>query len=150
MVFIGLGSTFLTIVFIIVISVVLLIKFISKKSKSFPKKTFVSICTLGIISVTFWFSWIVNPNFLPQGYPGQTLQSPNGDFQAQVYHMYGFIDYKNVRVDIVNNQTEKKEMIYYNFVDKPLEIMWVDDDTIKIEERKLKVDRDKFDYRIQQ
>jgi len=130
LVFIGPSSTFLTIVLLIVISIVLLIKFISKKSKSFPKKTFVPICTMGGISVTFWFSWIVNPKFLPQGYAGQTLQSPNGDFQAQVYHMYGFIDYKNVRVDIVNNRTEKKELIYYDFVDKPLEIMWVDDDTI--------------------
>ncbi|MER2009493.1 MAG: DUF5412 family protein [Psychrobacillus sp.] len=104
---------------------------------------------LGITSAVFWSSWIVNPNFLPQGHPGQTVPSPNGEFKAQVYHMTGFIDYKNVRVDIINNETKKKEMIYYDYVDKALDIMWVGEDTLKIEDKYLQVDRDKFDYRTQ-
>lgn len=92
---------------------------------------------------------MVKPNFLPQGHPGQTVLSPNDDLKAQVYHMSGFIDYKNVRVDIINNETKKKEMIYYDYVDKALDIMWVGDDTLKIEEKYLQVDTDKFDYRTQ-
>ena len=145
-VFIGLSSTLFTIVLLIALFT---IKYIRKKPKGFPKKVFVSMSILGTVSAVFWSSWIVNPNFLPQGHPGQTLQSPNGDFKAQVYHMSGFIDYKNVRVDIINNETKKKEMIYYDYVDKALDIMWVEEDTLKIEEKYLQVDRDKFDYRTQ-
>ncbi len=150
LVLMGLSSTFLTIVLLIFLSIAFLVKYISKKSKGFPKKSFVSICILGIISFSFWISWIYNPNFLPQGYPGQTLQSPNGDFEAQVYHMSGFLDYKDIRVDVVNNQTGKKKMIYYDFVDKALDIMWVEDYTLKIEDKTLNVVSDKFDYRKHQ
>jgi len=149
LVFIGLGTTILTIVLLMMLLIALFIKFIRKKSKKIPKKPLVSICILGIVSVAFWASWIGNPSFLPQGYSGQILLSPKGDFQAQIYHMNGFIDYKNVRVDVVNNQSKKKEMIYYDFVNKPLEIIWIEDDTLKIENRILKVDKDKFDYRTQ-
>lgn len=55
--------------------------------------------------------------------------------------MSGFIDYKNVRVDVVNNKSERKEMIYYDSVNKALDIMWVEDDTLRIEGKLLKVDK---------
>lgn len=150
LVFIGIGSTLLTVMLLIIFSIALFNFYINKKSRFFPKKTFYTICILGVLSFTFWISSIVNPHFLPQGYLGQSFPSPNGEFNAQIYHMSGFIDYKNVRVDVVNNRTNKKEMIYYEHVYKALDIKWIENDTLKIEDIILKVERDNYDYRDHQ
>ncbi|MBP0723689.1 hypothetical protein J5Y03_00645 [Bacillus sp. RG28] len=64
-----------------------------------------------------------------------------------MYNYSGFINYKNVRVEIVNNKTKKSKTIYYNFVEGPLNIEWIDNDTIKIENKILNVEKETYDFR---
>ncbi|WP_433596436.1 DUF5412 family protein [Lysinibacillus xylanilyticus] len=142
----GIVLTLVTI-FLLVIFVIRIIIRTIKRNKKFPKYNLQSLLTCGILSSVFFLNWIYNPNFLPKGFLNETLPSEDGNYEARVYNYSGFINYKNVRVEIYNRNTHDSKTIYYNFVDGPLHMSWIDENTIKIENKTLDVKKETYDMR---
>lgn len=135
-----------TFILLVILVVRIFIKF-SNKNKKFPRKNLIAVVIGGLIVSVFFANWIFNPNFLPEGYMSKKILSPDGHYEARVYNYSGFIDYKNVRVEVFNTYSNKAKTIYYNFVDGPLDVNWIDGETVKIESKILNVEKDTYDYR---
>lgn len=147
---------FLTIavLMVLVLTVILLVILISrlginlfKRDKIFPRRNLVVVVTGAIVVSFYALNWQFNSSFLPEGYLNERLTSPNGEYEVRIYHYSGLIDYKNVRVSIFDKDREKSETIYYNFVDGPLNVEWVDEETLAINNMVLTIHEDSYDFR---
>ncbi|GLC89605.1 DUF5412 domain-containing protein [Lysinibacillus piscis] len=118
-----------------------------RRDKTFPKRHFQILSIGGILSVVFLLNWLYNPYFLPKGFLDDSKIIAYGDNEARIYHYTGFIPYKNVRVEIYNKNTHDARTIYYNYVNGPLGIAWLDEVKIQIEGKVLDIRKDTYDFR---
>lgn len=141
---------FLCTVINICLLIYLAIRLIFSREKSLfsYKKTIITTLVIFFLTVIFWLNILFNTNFFPQGYLSQEVYSINQTYIAEVYQFSGFIDYKYVKVDIYNIENGNKETIFFDYVDKSLDIKWLEDNIIQIEGINLKVGIDKHDIRI--
>ncbi|WNF22492.1 DUF5412 family protein [Mesobacillus jeotgali] len=144
--FIGLTSVVVFVILILVL-LILTVKDRVTSKKNVKRGLIGSTTVFGIMALAFILNWMYNPNFLPKGYLSQELESPGGQYSARVYNYTGFIDHKNVRVEVFNNETQKEKTVFYSFVDGPLQISWKGQKTIEIQEKTLNVEKDTFDFR---
>lgn len=143
--FLGIALTLVTLFLLVIFVFRIVIRI--KRTKKFPKFNLQLLLICGVLSSVFFLNWIYNPNFLPKGYLNETIPSKDGKYEARVYNYSGFINYKNVRVEIYSKNTDDSKTIYYNFVDGPLHILWINENTIKIENKTLNVKKDTYDFR---
>lgn len=108
---IGLTSIVVFVILLLVL-LILTIKDRVTSKKTVKRWVIVSTTVFGSMALAFILNWMYNPTFLPKGYLSQELESPGGQYSARVYNYTGFIDYKNVRVEVLNNETLKKRTVF--------------------------------------
>ncbi|MBQ5815917.1 MAG: DUF5412 domain-containing protein [Oscillospiraceae bacterium] len=100
-----------------------------------------------ILSVALFLSACGMKN-LPQGELIATQSSPNGAYTVNAYLCDGgaTVDYA-IRCEIVTNETGQKRNIYWNYKEETAEISWIDDTTVKINDKTLNILTDHYDWR---
>lgn len=85
---------------------------------------------------------------LPNGEFMDTVYSPNGTYQINSYLVSGnaTTDF-SVRCEVVEISSGKKRNIYWEYHCETADIEWIDDTNVKINEKKLNVITDSYDWR---
>lgn len=121
------------------------------------KKNF-KILIIGIVTIltilTLHSIKIANNNFfsmdaLPKGELIYSLQSPDKSYTFNAYLCNGgaTVDY-SIRGEVVDNKTNEKKNIYWDYHVNMVKAKWKDDDTIIINEKEIEdVKNDIYDYR---
>lgn len=87
-------------------------------------------------------------NRLPTGELIEQSNSPNGKYTINAYVSSGgaTTDFA-VRAELVSNKSSKKKNIYWNYREENAYIVWIDDETVKINGHVLRLPNEKFDFR---
>lgn len=73
------------------------------------------------------------------------LDSPNKEYTLKAYrHSGGMTVDWSVRVELVNNKTNKKKNIYYRYHDSKANMKWLNEDTVKINKVTLNIHKDYY------
>ncbi len=110
------------------------------KIKKHWKKLFLLISVILIIII--FNSRLVMLN-LPVGDYIDSLVSPNGEYTIKSYRYSGgaTMDW-SLRVEVVNNSTNKKNNIYWKYHEKDADMKWLDNNTVEINGIKLNIHKD--------
>ena len=83
---------------------------------------------------------------LPNGEKVYSIDSPNNKHSLNMYIIDGgSISSDAIRGEIVNNQNGKKYNIYWGYKEKIEEVLWINNDYVKINGIKLNIHKDKYD-----
>lgn len=115
------------------------------------KKDIIRIILIIFISVLillFFYNKMFNMNKLPKGEYVDSLKSPNEKYVLNAYKYSGgaTVDWA-LRVEVENLETGKKKNIYWNYHEKEAEWEWIDNDTVIINNHKLNIHKDSYDFR---
>lgn len=106
--------------------------------------TFIGV--LLVVAITFVYLSFYSTIWLPKGITYSDMSSPKNNYRAIV----SIVDTGDpaIRVDIINNNTNRKRLIYWSWRegDNP-QVMWLDEENISINGTKLNVKKDKYDNR---
>ncbi|MGE6631044.1 DUF5412 domain-containing protein [Bacillus sp. NPDC077027] len=114
------------------------------------KKTMITLFIL-LISFTGIIYWKC---FSLQGVSNGTyirsVSSPDGAYIVNTYkHNGGKLKDNAVRAEIENQKTHKKKTIYWNYPDLDPHIRWSNDDTVRIGNQALNIEKgETYDYRF--
>ncbi len=80
---------------------------------------------------------------LPIGEHLENLDSPTGEYTLRSYRYSGgaTVDW-TLRVEVLNNETNKKYNIYWVYHEKDAEMKWLDEETVEINGTKLNIFKD--------
>ena len=86
---------------------------------------------------------------VPKGELIRKVESPNGEYVVKTYFHYGgSLSLDAARGELINVQTNRKRNIYWNYPDADPYIVWIDNDTIKIGNQTLNVNKgETYDWR---
>lgn len=114
------------------------------------------IKTLGILLVVVIILFLITPlfkslfyylTFLPKGELVKELYSPNKQHIAKIYRAE--TAELCVKVNIINTNTKKSKTIYWSWDEGyDATVEWVDNNNILINERKLNINTDMFNKRV--
>lgn len=111
------------------------------------KIVIILIFIVGIVfSLFYHFMW--NTQSIPKGEMIEKIKSPGNKYCAYRYHGVGgaTVDYSTI-VEIKNNRTNRKKIIYFQYHQEYVNIEWIDDVRIKIGNKELNVLKDVYDSR---
>jgi len=109
---------------------------------------FIIIILVGSI-IIFIYNNFYNINNIPNGEHIESILSPNEHYKITSYIIKGDSLSKDaIRVELENTQTQKKKNIYWNYPQSDVTIKWLDDSTIQINDIKLNIYKDKYDWRL--
>ena len=101
---------------------------------------------MGLLIYRFFFSM----NSLPKGDLIDSIDSPNGNNTVNVYLVRGSATVAEaIRCEIIfkDRLINKSRNIYWQYRQSEVEITWLNDTTIKINEIYLDINKDIYDYR---
>lgn len=85
---------------------------------------------------------------LPQGIFISSVNSPNNEYTVKSYlYNGGATTGYAVRVELINNKTDKTKNIYWQYKIDKSEIVWLDNETVRINGIKLNIYKDRYDWR---
>lgn len=110
--------------------------------KKIYKKLFIIIVLITVIYLIF-FSRFRMLN-LPTGEYIESVVSPDGSYtlKSYIYGGKGIMDDWSLRVELVNNKTNKIINIYYKYHENESNIEWIDKQTVKINNNVLNIHKD--------
>lgn len=88
-------------------------------------------------------------NRLPKGELIEEVESPSGQYTIKAYRTNGgaTVSYA-IRGELNYNLSKKKpKNIYWNYREEYADIEWVDNDTVIINEHRIDVTKDRYDFR---
>lgn len=102
---------------------------------------FISVCIVIIILNSINFSMI----YLPKGEFIASQESPSKDYTLNAY----IISYENkdntaIRVEVLNNKTKKARNIYWAHPEKTVQMIWVDEMHVDINDTVLHIKRNSY------
>lgn len=109
----------------------------------------VFLCVLFIIAAGwFLYSRIGTMYNLPAGDIITSSDSPDGSYRVSAYLCNGgaTVDYA-VRGEVTSLSTGEHRNIYWEYHCETADIMWIDDNTVKINGRQLDVRTESYDFR---
>jgi hypothetical protein len=121
------------------------------------KKIIIVILVLAVIAgicwgVYYYFSYSMAS--LPQGEFVCESTSPQGTYTVKLYETNPTLSVGGTRGEVVNNKTGKKRKIYWEYNRNLFEagiagdeIIWIDDDTVIINNRRLNLPNEIYDWR---
>ena len=115
-----------------------------KINKNIIKKyTLVLILIISIFAIIKFFS--NNLLFLPKGEIIETLISQDNKHTMNAYIIDGgSLSANAIRVEIINNKTKKVKNIYWSYPENEVEIKWIDNETVIINNIKLNIYKDTY------
>lgn len=120
-----------------------------KRTKKNVLRFLLSIGLLFIGLICYGIYWaFFDMNRLPTGELIEQSNSQNGKYTINAYVSSGgaTTDFA-VRAELVSNKSSKKKNIYWNYREENAYIVWIDDDTVKINGHVLRLPNEKFDFR---
>ena len=109
---------------------------------------FIIVILVLFLSIYFFYQKFYNMNNLPEGEFIESLKSPNEKYLLNAYRYSGGapVDW-TLRVEVENIETGEKKNIYWNYHEKEAEWEWIDNDNIIINNHKLNIHKDSYDFR---
>ncbi|MDD4369854.1 MAG: DUF5412 family protein [Anaerostipes sp.] len=104
------------------------------------------VCISGYL--VYHFMW--DTQSVPKGELQKIVQSPKGDYRANIYSGTGdaTVD-SSVLVEIENNKTKETKNIFWEYHCDNVKVNWLSENTIKINEKKMNINKDVYDFRHQ-
>lgn len=101
-----------------------------------------------VISIFLLYKKLYNMDNLPAGDYLKSLDSPNHNYTLNAYRYSGgaTMDW-TLRVEVVNNKDGNCRNIYWNYHESEANMKWLSNEIVKINNKKLNVKMDKYDYR---
>ena len=117
--------------------------FMLQKIKNHKKLVIVAIVFLIYIYIVFFSRFRMY--YLPTGEYLKSLESPNSSYTLKAYRYSGgaTVDW-SLRVEVVNNSSNQKYNIYYKYHDYDVDMEWLDDNTVKINGKKLNIHKEYY------
>lgn len=102
------------------------------------------VCTLLFLFYHFFYSM----NALPQGQLIKTINSPNHLYEMNIYVTNGgaTTDF-SVRGEIEDLKTKRKWNVYWNYHEENAIGYWINNSVVEINNHKLNIYKDKYDFR---
>lgn len=98
---------------------------------------------MGIIIYNLFY----NINNIPKGQFLEEFKSPNKEYSVRAYLITNSLSADSLRVELVDNNTKKVKNVYYNYPADNVEIEWINNEIIRINEIELNVLKDSYDWR---
>ncbi|NOU67065.1 hypothetical protein GC096_23770 [Paenibacillus sp. LMG 31461] len=107
----------------------------------------IGLLFFGLICYGIYWAFF-DMNRLPTGELIEQSNSPNGKYTINAYVSSGgaTTDFA-VRAELVSNKNSKKKNIYWNYREENAYIVWINDDTVKINGHVLRLPNEKYDFR---
>lgn len=106
-------------------------------------------CVLILLIFIILFIILINSRFvmytLPKGDFINELNSPNSEYSLRAYRYSGgaTVDW-SLRIEVVNNLTHKKYNIYWKYHEKDADMVWLDDENVRINGIQLNIHKDYY------
>jgi len=86
--------------------------------------------------------------YLPEGKFLSTHDSPTNEYTVNIYLVDGgaTVAYA-IRGELVNNEDGSKKNIYWKYREHRAHVVWIDEETVKINEHTLNIFTDVYDWR---
>ena len=99
-----------------------------------------------VIFLFYHYMW--DTQSIPKGEMIGKINSPKNSYCAYVYQGTGgaTVDYSTI-VEVENNKTHRKKIIYFQYRQEHVDVKWVNDKKIKIGKKELNVLKDVYDSR---
>lgn len=114
--------------------------------KKIINKIAIFIGILLVAVITFVYIFFYSTFCIPKGNLYKDISSPQNNYKALV----SIVETEElvIRVDIINNNTNRKRLIYWSWHEGDNhQVMWLDEGNISINGTKLNVKKDKYDNR---
>ncbi|TXK83964.1 DUF5412 domain-containing protein [Paenibacillus sp. N3.4] len=108
----------------------------------------IGLLFIGLIGYGIYWAFF-DMNRLPTGDLIGQSTSPNGKYTINAYLSSGgaTTDF-SVRAELIfNKNSKKKKNIYWNYREENAYIVWIDNDTVRINGHDLKLPNEKYDFR---
>lgn len=105
------------------------------------------ICALLIGALVYFLFYDMNR--LPEGELINEVESTNGTYSVRAYlvNPHATVSYA-IRVELVfNHKNKKSKNIYWKYKEEKASIYWIDDQTVSINNKVLKVPKEVYDWR---
>ena len=121
----------------------------NRKVKVILLVTSIPITVILVLLGIFLYTFFVSMESLPKGEFLVEESSPDGKFTLKAYVSNGGATTSYaVRGELIfNEKNGKTKNIYWNYREESVEISWVDNDTVIINNHTLNVPKDKYDFR---
>ncbi|WP_235549727.1 DUF5412 domain-containing protein [Paenibacillus sp. Soil766] len=107
----------------------------------------IGLLFIGLICYGIYWAFF-DMNRLPTGELIEQSNSPYGKYTINAYvSSGGATTGYAVRAELVSNKNSKKKNIYWNYREENADIVWIDDETVKINGHVLSLPNEKFDFR---
>lgn len=116
-------------------------------------KTIFKVILFTLLGLSLFIGYMIYALFydmrhLPEGNFIESYESPSGDYTLNIYISSPALSSSAIRGEIVyNNRNFKKKNIYWQYKVDDADVLWVDEDTVRINGVKLNVLKDTYDYR---
>ncbi len=104
---------------------------------------------LGILFILVLFYLVYRIKFdmsdLPKGDYLSSVDSPNGEYTLKAYLIdCGATCAYTLRVELVNNETQKVKNIYWQYRESEANMKWINSDIVEINDKKLNIKKNQF------
>lgn len=102
-----------------------------------------------ILIVFIVYNNFFNINNIATGDYISSLNSQNNKYTLKSYLIKGdSLSGNSIRVELINNVTNSKKNIYFNYPENSVSMEWLDSETVRINETELNIYKDIYDWRL--
>ncbi|MZP31336.1 hypothetical protein GTO91_16670 [Heliobacterium undosum] len=103
---------------------------------------------VAVLLLTFGYIMFFTLRLLPEGHYMTETQSPDKSYTIRFYICDDDpLSADSIRGELMNNQTNVKKNIYWEYRFRELHVDWIDNDTVLINGHRLRLPGDTYDWR---
>lgn len=105
-------------------------------------------CFIILLVFVMYNTFFPNINNVRTGDFVEEVISPTEDYSLKSYLLLGDpLSADAMRVELVNNKTKESRNIYFNYHENEVDMKWLDERTVKINNKILDIYEDEYDFR---
>lgn len=111
------------------------------------KRKFIIIILVSIVLIAV-SCFLFRMSILPKGECKEKVDSPDKQYTLYGYWINGgSLSADALRVEVKNNTTGITKNIYWGYPENSIQMRWIDNENVSINDKKLNIYKDKYDWR---